>query len=1454
MSTQPKTSFLFYTFTLFLCFNSFFLRNTDAQDNTEPVVVPVSDTYTFESINVPGVDFLAVTASNDFEGYAGYTKSADGEKEIAFTLVDGVFTTHDFPGSQNTYFYAFGNNGQAAGHYQDSDGLFHGVILENGELREYNFPDAVQTFIYGISDETGALTGNFIDAAGVRRGFSEDTIVEVPGAVETYADFRSATGAVIGSYIDSDGIYHGYVRAPDGRFIFADVLEVSNLEYFFAHGVNDVGVAVIRAKAVGDISRTYLGNFGQIHELRFPDSVSTEGWNINRNGSVVGHYTSADGRTHGFIARPIADTAAPADDQPVVVPTAANYTFEAINVPGVDFLELTASSDFEDYAGNTRSADGQKIVGFTLIDGVFMTYDFPGSQNTYFYALGNDGTAAGHYEDSEGLFHGVVLENGELRQYNFPGAVETEIYGISDTTGVLTGNFIDTSGVRRGFSGDTIVEYPGALETYADFVSATGTVVGSYIDSDGMYHGYGRAPDGRFGFFDLLTASNIEYLFTHGINNVGITVVRAKAVGDVPRTYVGRFGQLHELQFPDSVSTEGYNINQDGSVVGHYQSADGKTHGFIARPAEDTAVTVEDPSAIASANDDYTFETIDVPGVDFLELTASSDFGDYAGNTRSADGQKIVGFTLIDGVFTTYDFPSSKNTYFYALGNDGTAAGHYEDNEGMFHGIVLENGELRQYDFPGAVETEIYGISDATGALTGNFIDASGIRRGFSGDIIVEFPGALETYADFVNAEGGMVGSYVDADGIYHAYVRVPDGGFVSLNLTTEGKQEYFFVHGINDARVIVARDKPVGGLPRTYVGLFPEGLQELKFPGSVSTEGYNINQDGSVVGHYDTADGRRHGFIARPVGSTAAPVEEAPIAPPVFAYYTFETIDVPGVDFLALTASSDFEDYAGYTKSADGEKEVAFTLIDGVFTTYDFPGSQNTYFFALGNDGQAAGHYEDSAGLYHGVVLEDGELRQYDFPDAVETEIYGISDATGALTGNFIDTSGVRRGFSGDLIIEYPEASATYADFVNAEGGVIGSFVDAQGVFYPYIRNPDGRFISLELPHAAQFEYFFLPGVNDAGIVIARAKLRGDIPRTAVGTLQHGLQSLEVPGSVSTDGWNINQDGSIVGNYDSPDGRRHGFIARPVDEAESDHFGNTYTVTLSKGLNMLSVPLTPSAPMTAKSLVALTGATTIIMLDAGNQQFVAWTPGAPNDGFPIEGGQGYIVNVPEIRNFAFVGAPWTDKTEEAAAAPSASQEAWAFVVSGHLKGKPVFDGNQVIVRNLRTNSTITTSVQGDYFAAATADLERRSVVRVGDVIEVRVIGPGGNAESQTFSFKVTPEDLANAVLSVSLDGIGQPTQNLLLQNYPNPFNPETWIPYQLSEDSLVSVSIYDTTGQLVRTLSLGFQSAGFYNSQGRAAYWDGRNNVGERVASGIYFYQLTTPSFEQTRRLVIVK
>ena len=98
------------------------------------------------------------------------------------------------------------------------------------------------------------------------------------------------------------------------------------------------------------------------------------------------------------------------------------------------------------------------------------------------------------------------------------------------------------------------------------------------------------------------------------------------------------------------------------------------------------------------------------------------------------------------------------------------------------------------------------------------------------------------------------------------------------------------------------------------------------------------------------------------------------------------------------------------------------------------------------------------------------------------------------------------------------------------------------------------------------------------------------------------------------------------------------------------------------------------------------------------------------------------------------------------------------------------------------------------------------------------------------------------------------PEETALLHNYPNPFNPETWIPYQLAESAEVTLTIYDINGQLVRRLAVGHQAAGMYKSRSRAIYWDGQNRLGEPVASGLYFYTLTTGDFTATRRMLILK
>ena len=98
------------------------------------------------------------------------------------------------------------------------------------------------------------------------------------------------------------------------------------------------------------------------------------------------------------------------------------------------------------------------------------------------------------------------------------------------------------------------------------------------------------------------------------------------------------------------------------------------------------------------------------------------------------------------------------------------------------------------------------------------------------------------------------------------------------------------------------------------------------------------------------------------------------------------------------------------------------------------------------------------------------------------------------------------------------------------------------------------------------------------------------------------------------------------------------------------------------------------------------------------------------------------------------------------------------------------------------------------------------------------------------------------------------PEETTLLPNYPNPFNPETWIPYQLSEPAEVTLRIYAVNGELVRTLALGQTPAGIYQSRSRAVYWDGTNEVGESVASGVYFYTLTAGTFTATRKMLIIK
>jgi hypothetical protein len=146
--------------------------------------------------------------------------------------------------------------------------------------------------------------------------------------------------------------------------------------------------------------------------------------------------------------------------------------------------------------------------------------------------------------------------------------------------------------------------------------------------------------------------------------------------------------------------------------------------------------------------------------------------------------------------------------------------------------------------------------------------------------------------------------------------------------------------------------------------------------------------------------------------------------------------------------------------------------------------------------------------------------------------------------------------------------------------------------------------------------------------------------------------------------------------------------------------------------------------------------------------------------------------------------------------------------------------------------------------------------------IEFQIL-PGAEGKSSPLLFSSI--NLSNSLSVEKIDGLVNviPTRTTLLPNYPNPFNPETWIPYKLSQEASVAIYIYSSNGQLVRKLDLGYQSAGVYVSKAQAAHWDGKDSLGQKVASGVYYYTLQVREaipntgageFRATRKMVIFK
>lgn len=314
-------------------------------------------------------------------------------------------------------------------------------------------------------------------------------------------------------------------------------------------------------------------------------------------------------------------------------------------------------------------------------------------------------------------------------------------------------------------------------------------------------------------------------------------------------------------------------------------------------------------------------------------------------------------------------------------------------------------------------------------------------------------------------------------------------------------------------------------------------------------------------------------------------------------------------------------------------------------------------------------------------------------------------------------------------------------------------------------------------------------------------------------------------------------------------DERIQNLALREDSPALSSSAANTFETRLAAGLNMISLPLMPNEPHTARSFMETLGATTVIEYNASAGKFIGFTANSPGNGFPIEGGKGYIVNVTEPKVASFTGRAWQNAPAMASPASRQVSTVWAFVLHARLEG---LDGISLTVHNGRTGEIEV--IEAGKSHAVWADMNRQTVAAVGDVLIIEVYDAGGEL-IRTLHHEIDAVDMRRAFAELRLTPDDMiPRTTALLPNYPNPFNPETWMPYQLAIDTHAAIRIYTPSGTLIRTFELGFRDAGFYVGKSRAAYWDGFNNDGERVASGTYFYQLITPESTATRKMVILK
>ena len=328
------------------------------------------------------------------------------------------------------------------------------------------------------------------------------------------------------------------------------------------------------------------------------------------------------------------------------------------------------------------------------------------------------------------------------------------------------------------------------------------------------------------------------------------------------------------------------------------------------------------------------------------------------------------------------------------------------------------------------------------------------------------------------------------------------------------------------------------------------------------------------------------------------------------------------------------------------------------------------------------------------------------------------------------------------------------------------------------------------------------------------------------------------------------------------------GLIVIMKNSKEITFRGNAWrpdAVDLNKGINLISIPLKEPNLTRVSALAKILGEkiSLIVSYDVGRGKFRGFTKATPEKtplDVSIEGGKSLIVLVTDSVSFDVDGEPWSNQNPIDASPPERLLVLNQTISSVlELDGTVAVNGLFVKTRNLSSGVVMTDTTgltAGDgRFSMTFVDFVTNQSAKVGDTLEVSFSDPDGKVGVDTIRYTITERDIQSGRIALNdLVPYNIPSHTELLQNWPNPFNPDTWLPYQLAQEASVRISIYSVKGQIVRTLNLGPKPAGPYITKVKAAYWDGKNNFGEKVASGLYFYTLQAGDFRAIRKMILLK